>query len=88
MIAVILGIIEAALTALAPLAPDVVHAITGGQDPAKAMARAREIAAGMPEREQHAGDTTAGGWDADLRQREAGGTGAPSVPADPYGSDE
>lgn len=80
-------IITSALGIVAALAPGVLAAATNKESDADAIAHVLTYVRAMPKREASGGDSTAGGWDRDLAAREAGGTGAPSVPADPYGSE-
>jgi hypothetical protein len=62
-------IIGGGLVALATVAPSVVLAFTGGQDPKAAIKAAREAATALEQREAKDGNDDGGDWDRDLRER-------------------
>lgn len=81
-------IITSALGVIAAAAPGLLAAVTSQESDADAIAHVLTTLRAMPQREATDGDDTAGEWDRDLAAREAGGTGAPSVPASPFGEGE
>lgn len=70
----VVEIVAGALTILAQIAPSVAAAFTGGRPVADVIGDARKAVEDLPEREAKGGDSTAGAWDANLKDRVSGGT--------------
>lgn len=72
--AAVVEIVSGALTLLAQIAPSIAAVFTGGRPVADVIVDARKAVEALPEREAKGGDSTAGTWDADLKDRVSGGT--------------